>query len=560
MPQLPLLIQALHSLPITIRNRVVWYQYFILFFTFVCYTTYHLSRKPISVVKSVLHQNCTEVAAKKHYVITDKNNTFCSWAPFDKGDYTELLGSLEYAYLFAYAIGMLVSGHIAERVNLRHYLGIGMLLSGLTTAMFGFGYYLQIHRIEYYIFVQIFGGLVQATGWPSVVACVGHWFGKGRRGFIMGVWNSHTSAGNILGSVIAGLFVSSSWGLSFIVPGAIIFAVGCFCLLLLIPYPTDVGLPSPHDNDLDIMVQSVTPSTLDITEYAPNTHDRQWFDSPDSEQQQTSSLSASPVGATPPSRASSSVNQRVPAADTDPLLPRHSTLTESTASSDMGSRKAISLLGALRIPGVIEYSLCLFFAKLVSYTFLYWLPNYIKHSSGLNPEESAFLSTLFDVGGIVGGVLAGVVSDVTGRRALTCMMMLLLAAPMLFIYEKFGDTSLFNSIVLLLITGGLVNGPYALITTAVSADLGTSVKGDSKALATVTAIIDGTGSMGAALGPLLTGLIVNTGWQNVFYMLMTADLLALLLLCRMGLSEVNECRNQRTEPAYEDLARETTRS
>ena len=46
--------------------------------------------------------------------------------------------------------------------------------------------------------------------------------------------------------------------------------------------------------------------------------------------------------------------------------------------------------------------------------------------------------------------------------------------------------------------GYLVNGPYALITTAVSADLGThkSLKGNSKALATVTAIIDGTGSIG----------------------------------------------------------------
>ena len=46
--------------------------------------------------------------------------------------------------------------------------------------------------------------------------------------------------------------------------------------------------------------------------------------------------------------------------------------------------------------------------------------------------------------------------------------------------------------------GFLVNGPYALITTAVSADLGThkSLKGNSKALATVTAIIDGTGSIG----------------------------------------------------------------
>lgn len=27
---------------------------------------------------------------------------------------------------------------------------------------------------------QIVNGLVQTTGWPSVVACLGNWFGKGR--------------------------------------------------------------------------------------------------------------------------------------------------------------------------------------------------------------------------------------------------------------------------------------------------------------------------------------------------------------------------------------------
>jgi len=32
---------------------------------------------------------------------------------------------------------------------------------------------------------------------------------------------------------------------------------------------------------------------------------------------------------------------------------------------------------------------------------------------------------------------------------------------------------------------------------------------------------------GAALGPLLTGIISPTGWQNVFYMLITADVSAL---------------------------------
>lgn len=86
--------------------------------------------------------------------------------------------------------------------------------------------------------------------------------------------------------------------------------------------------------------------------------------------------------------------------------------------------------------------------------------------------------------------------------------------------------------ILLLVAGSLVNGPYALITTAVSAELGThpSLGEDSKALATVTAIIDGTGSIGAAVGPLLAGFVSRwNGWHSVFYMLMGADLLALLV-------------------------------
>lgn len=61
-----------------------------------------------------------------------------------------------------------------------------------------------------------------------------------------------------------------------------------------------------------------------------------------------------------------------------------------------------------------------------------------------------------------------------------------------------GTISLGVNIFLLVVVGLLVNGPYALITTAVSAELGThsSLDGNSKALATVTAIIDGTGSIG----------------------------------------------------------------
>lgn len=73
----------------------------------------------------------------------------------------------------------------------------------------------------------------------------------------------------------------------------------------------------------------------------------------------------------------------------------------------------------------------------------------------------------------------------------------------LFVYNLFGAETLLVNILLLVCAGILVNGPYALITTAVSAELGThhSLAGNSKALATVTAIIDGTGSVGKILYP-----------------------------------------------------------
>lgn len=46
-----------------------------------------------------------------------------------------------------------------------------------------------------------------------------------------------------------------------------------------------------------------------------------------------------------------------------------------------------------------------------------------------SPSESADLSTLFDVGGIFGGIAAGIFSDMFGKSACTCAVMLFLAIP-----------------------------------------------------------------------------------------------------------------------------------
>lgn len=146
------------------------------------------------------------------------------------------------------------------------------------------------------------------------------------------------------------------------------------------------------------------------------------------------------------------------------------------------------------------------------------------------------------MGGVIGGILAGHLSDRLNARAITAAGFMYAAIPALYLYRNYGSVSLTVNIALMMIAGMLVNGPYALITTAVSADLGThtSLKGNPRALATVTAIIDGTGSVGAAIGPLLTGYISELSWDWVFLFLMGAALMAGLLLTRLVFGEVAE--------------------
>lgn len=64
-------------------------------------------------------------------------------------------------------------------------------------------------------------------------------------GVIFGIWNSHTSVGNIMGAVIASHYTSTDWSLSFIVPGIIIAISGVVIFLFLPEYPADVGCTSP---------------------------------------------------------------------------------------------------------------------------------------------------------------------------------------------------------------------------------------------------------------------------------------------------------------------------
>ncbi|CAA6669793.1 unnamed protein product [Spirodela intermedia] len=462
------------------RRRRRAFKYLVLILTFVAYACYHASRKPTSIVKSVLDPDPPPAASGRllpwpageiflRRSADELHRKKEGWPPFDGDDGTVKLGEIDLAFLVFYSLGMYLAGHLGDSLDLRLFLAAGMIASGCFVALFGMGFFWSIHNLGFYIAMQVLAGLFQATGWPSVVAVVGNWFGKRKRGLIMGIWNAHTSVGNISGSLLAASVLDHGWGWSFLLPGGLIAIGGAMVYLFLPAYPEDVGLPSPHG--LSKQAEAVAKD-----EEAP-----------------------------------------------PPPLPA----AKPPGGSNRGN--AVGIAAACKIPGVVPFAMCLFFSKLVAYTFLYWLPFYLSQT----------------------GVLAGYISDRLRARATTAASFMYLAIPSLFAYRHYGGSSKAANVALMMVSGLFVNGPYALITTAVSADLGThsSLRGNSRALATVAAIIDGTGSAGAAIGPLLTGVLSRNGWGPVFLMLMVGAFVAGALLSFLVKAEIMEIlRRRRWKP------------
>jgi OPA family glycerol-3-phosphate transporter-like MFS transporter 3 len=136
--------------------------------------------------------------------------------------------------------------------------------------------------------------------------------------------------------------------------------------------------------------------------------------------------------------------------------------------------------------------------------------------------------------------------------------MLLMSSVALLSFFALGAPSVGLLVVMIPVTGFLLGGPANMISSAIAADLGSSVQGSGKALATVTGIIDGTGSLGAAVGQYLVFVLANCGtgsggsgehctWTPVFIMLVGCTLCAALFISRMCLRDCRKCGRTRTK-------------
>jgi sugar phosphate permease len=164
-------------------------------------------------------------------------------------------------------------------------------------------------------------------------------------------------------------------------------------------------------------------------------------------------------------------------------------------------------------PSIWLLSLSYFSVKLTRYAFYFWGPKYIYESIGSDAYTSAMTAAALPIGGLVGVVGSGYVSDrlFGSRRAPVAVLSLLLAAGLM-LMGLWPIRSLWLMGGFFFLVGVFLFGPDALISATAAVDIGTR-RGD----ATATGFINGVGSLGGVLGGYLPGVLTTEAdWTSLF--------------------------------------------
>lgn len=205
------------------KSRLKRHRILIFGLTFMSYATLHCARQSWSFIKSNIDSD------------GDMDNKF--------------LGYMDFAFLMSYAIGLATLGHYGDRMNLKYFTSMGMLAAVVCLMTVGIlqttGAIQGTAKQVVFLIIWIFNGLSQSTAMPGFVAAMGNWFGKKKRGIIMGIWIGTTNFGDIMGYILAGVMSAGldvPWGYVPIASASLIFIMVICLILFMYPYPDQIGI------------------------------------------------------------------------------------------------------------------------------------------------------------------------------------------------------------------------------------------------------------------------------------------------------------------------------
>ena len=139
------------------------------------------------------------------------------------------------------------------------------------------------------------------------------------------------------------------------------------------------------------------------------------------------------------------------------------------------------------------------------------------------------MAILYDIGCGLGGIVIGLLSDVFRLKSLLLMCTAGVSIIFLLAFNMLKPETYWVSFILMFFVGLLMAGSGTVLSSVVAADLSNNkrIKGTNQG-SVVIGIIEGIGSMGAALGQSIIPRLKSTNWSNFF----------VALSCCIGCSQV----------------------
>lgn len=313
-----------------------------------------------------------------------------------------------------YGISRFVNGVLADRMNARWYMSIGLALCALSNFAFGFGedvsYWLTGEHdgtqftntmILFMGIMWVVNGMLQGTGFPPCARLLTHWIPPTELATKMSWWNTSHSigaglvvilCGYIMGNMGVGAAHTGAWRWCFWIPAGISFVGAIALALLLRDTPTSVGLPE---------------------------------------------LEGTESGGKRGAEATKGPEYRA-------FLRKH-----------VFGNPLIWILGFAN-----------FFVYVVRFSVLDWGPSLLSQSKGVSMEHAGWLVAMFEIAGIVGMVFAGWATDrwLKGRAHRTCVFCMAGAALFVFLFWRLpSDAPVWLLFATLCAAGFCIYGPQALI-------------------------------------------------------------------------------------------------
>lgn len=170
--------------------------------------------------------------------------------------------------------------------------------------------------------------------------------------------------------------------------------------------------------------------------------------------------------------------------------------------------------------------------------FTLWAPSYLFETYSLSLDVASYVASVIPLGGIMGSVISGWLSDRMKKLGRTFIILVLILFLSLLISTLYNAASygLQVGIILLLLSGFALYAPHVIIVAVVPME-----QKESYGVAGVAGFIDGMGYMGLMFAAPFIGWIVDMhGWNGVVTFWLTSSLAAALLMFTLWYDEIKK--------------------